>query len=238
MPRTVLITGTGRPLGLGFNLARRFLENGDTVIATIRRPSEALEGLKKQYPDALHVLEMDIALSDSVNAAAQRAAQLVPCLDTIINNAVTASPDSAKVLPDYDPDLIAPVVNVGAAGPLRVIKAFLPLLRKSGTGALIVNISSEAGSIGACKRINNFDYAMAKAALNMATMTLHNYFADDPSVNIFCVHPGWIRTRPGDTQAPFDSYEHAEVLRKLFEAKRYDKTGPVFVIHTGEPYPW
>lgn len=27
----VLITGTGRKLGLGFNLVRRYLENGDQV---------------------------------------------------------------------------------------------------------------------------------------------------------------------------------------------------------------
>jgi hypothetical protein len=29
MPQTVLITGTGRPYALGFNLVRRYLENGD-----------------------------------------------------------------------------------------------------------------------------------------------------------------------------------------------------------------
>ena len=41
MCRYVLITGTGRKLGLGFNLVRRYLENGDQVIATVRKPSEA-----------------------------------------------------------------------------------------------------------------------------------------------------------------------------------------------------
>ena len=35
----VLITGTGRQIGLGFNLVRRYLEQGDQVIATVRRPS-------------------------------------------------------------------------------------------------------------------------------------------------------------------------------------------------------
>ena len=59
-------------------------------------------------------------------------------------------------------------MDVGAVGPLRVIKAFLPLLEKSEGTALIVNISSEAGSIGACYRTDMFDYSMTKAALNMA----------------------------------------------------------------------
>lgn len=51
MNKTVLITGTGRPYALGFNLVRRYLEDGDKVFATIRRPSEALEALKKEYPE-------------------------------------------------------------------------------------------------------------------------------------------------------------------------------------------
>ncbi len=237
MPQTVLITGTGRPYALGFNLVRRYLENGDTVLASVRRPSEPLEELKLRYPGRLHILCMDIASTESVNAAALEAESVVPRVDLIINNATTASADTMKELPDFDLDLIAPAVNVGAVGPIRVLKAFLPLLRKSG-GALVVNISSEAGSIGKCYRTFYLDYGTEKAALNMLTMTMHNYFSNEPNLNIICLHPGWMRTNPGNTEAPLDPYEHAETLRRLFEAKRHDKSGPVFITWTGEPYPW
>ena len=238
MPQNVLITGTGRPYALGFNLVRRYLENGDTVLATIRRPSEGLEDLRKAYPDTLYILTMDIASTESVNAAAKEAEGLVPRLDLIINNATTASADTNKELPDFDLDLIAPAVNVGAVGPIRVLKAFLPLLKKSEIGALVVNISSEAGSIGKCYRTFYLDYGTEKAALNMLTMTMHNYFKDDPNLNIICIHPGWIRTNPGNNEAPLIPYEHAETLRLLFETRRHDKNGPVFITYEGEPYPW
>ncbi len=238
MPQTVLITGTGRPYALGFNLVRRYLEHGDRVLASIRRPSEALEALQKEYPDRLHILTMDLASTESVNAAAADAAVWASAVDLIINNATTASADTMKELPDFNLDQIAPAVNVGAVGPLRVLKAFLPLLKKSEIGALVVNISSEAGSIGKCYRTYYLDYGMEKAALNMATMTMHNYFKNEPDLNIICLHPGWMRTNPGNTEAPLDPYEHAETLRLLFEAKRHDKEGPVFITHTGEPYPW
>ena len=238
MSQHVLITGTGRPYALGFNLVRRYLENGDTVLASIRRPSEALEALRQEYPGRLHILTMDISSTESVNAAAREAENLVPCLNLIINNATTASADTMKELPDFDLDLVAPAVNVGAVGPIRVLKAFLPLLKKSSMGALVVNISSEAGSIGKCYRTFYLDYGTEKAALNMLTMTMHNYFKDDPDLNIICIHPGWIRTNPGNNEAPLDPYEHAETLRLLFETKRHDKEGPVFITHTGEPYPW
>ena len=103
---------------------------------------------------------------------------------------------------------------------------------------MVANISSEAGSIGRCYRTYYLDYATEKAALNMLTMTMRNYFKDDPNLNILCIHPGWIRTNPGNSEAPLDPYEHAETLRLLFETKRHDKESPVFITYTGEPYPW
>lgn len=238
MSQHVLITGTGRPYALGFNLVKRYLEHGDSVFASVRRPSEALEELKRDYPDRLHILTMDIASTESMNAAAREAERLTDRLDLIVNNATTASADTMKELPDFDLDLIAPAVNVGAVGPVRVLKAFLPLLKKSAVGALVVNISSEAGSIGKCYRTFYLDYGTEKAALNMLTKTLHNYFKNDPNLNILCVHPGWIRTNPGNSEAPLDPYEHAETLRLLFEARRHDKTDPIFITHTGEAYSW
>ena len=238
MSQTVLITGTGRPYALGFNLVRRYLENGDTVFASVRRPSEALEALRDGYPGRLHILTMDISSTESVSAAAREAETLTDHLDLIINNATTASADTMKELPEFNLDLIAPAVDVGAVGPIRVMKAFLPLLRRSAVGALVVNISSEAGSIGKCYRTFYLDYGTEKAALNMLTMTVRNWIKDDPNLNIICVHPGWIRTNPGNTEAPLDPYEHAETLRKLFETRRHDKEGPVFITWEGEPYPW
>ena len=83
MSQTVLITGTGRPYALGFNLVRRYLENGDCVFASVRKPSEALDALKKEYPERLHILTMDISSTDVVNAAAQEAKKITDHLDLI-----------------------------------------------------------------------------------------------------------------------------------------------------------
>ena len=93
MPQTVFITGTGRPFALGYNLVRRYLEQGDTVLASIRRPSEALETLKKAHPEQLHILTMDIASTESVRSAAREAEKVCDHIDLIINNATTASED-------------------------------------------------------------------------------------------------------------------------------------------------
>lgn len=111
-------------------------------------------------------------------------------------------------------------------------------LEKSSQTAFIANITSEAGSIGACYRINMIDYAMSKAALNMASKTLHNSFKNNPKINILCIHPGWNRTNEGNAKAPLDPYENAETMRILFEERRNKKDGDLFVTWEGKKYPW
>lgn len=235
----VMVTGTGRSYALGYNLALRYLEKGDRVVATVRKNSPQLDELKNKYGDQLIVLVMDIEDSKSVENAYQELSKKINHLDLIINNAVSVSPDCNKNFFDANLDYIANTVNITAVGAMRVIKAFYPMLKKSSDPALIINISSEAGSISKCYRTNLIDYGMAKAALNMATMNLFNTFKNDNQINIFCVHPGWIITDgKDDNPAPLSSYDAAEILRKLFEEKRYDLTGPRFITNEGKEYPF
>ena len=239
MSQNVMVTGAGKAVGLGFNLVLRYLEAGDTVVATIRKPCLELEELKAKYGDKLIILTMDIMNSSSVNEAAEELSSKIDHLDLLINNAVAVSPDCDKGFFDADLDYIARTVDISAVGPMRVIKAFYPLLIKSSGTALIMNISSEAGSISKCYRTNLIDYGMAKASLNMSTMNLYNTFKDERKVNIFCVHPGWIRTdgRP-DNPAPLSSYEAAEILRLMFEKKREDFECHRFITNLDEDYPF
>ncbi|MCR5060102.1 MAG: SDR family NAD(P)-dependent oxidoreductase [Saccharofermentans sp.] len=239
MSQNVLVTGAGKGVGLGFNLVKRYLELGDTVVATIRRRSEDLEQLKEQYGDRLIVLTMDIGVTASVETAARELEQKLDHLDLVINNAVSVSPDCDKGFFDADLDLIAHTVDVIAVGSMRVVKAFYGLLMKSGGTALVINISSEAGSISRCYRTNLLDYGMAKAAMNMATMNLANTFKEDGKINIFCVHPGWIRTDGrADNPAPLSSYEAACILQELFEKRREDREGHRFITNENEDYPF
>ncbi len=239
MSQNVLITGTGKASGLGFNLVLRYLEAGDTVIATIRKPCAELEDLKEKYGDKLTILTMDIGSTSSVNNAASVLPPYIDHIDLLINNAVSVSPDCDKGFFDADLDYISRTVDITAVGAMRVIKAFYPFLIKSKETALIMNISSEAGSISKCYRTNLIDYGMAKAAMNMSTMNLYNTFKTDRKINIFCVHPGWIRTdgRP-DNPAPLSSYEASEILRVLFEKKRGDFEGHRFITNLDDDYPF
>ena len=239
MSQNVMVTGTGRSYALGYNLVLRYLEAGDTVVATVRKPSKALDQVKNRYGDSLKIVTMDLASTESVERAAAEVEMLVGHIDLLINNAVQTSPGLEDGFLEFDMDSIGKAFNVTAIGTMRVMKAFYPLLKKSEDTALIINISSEAGSIERCYRSNYLDYAMSKASINMGTMTFYNATKDDPKINIFCVHPGWIRTNGQvDNPAPLSSYEAAGILKKLFEERRYDKEGHRFITNEGEDYPF
>lgn len=235
----VMVTGAGKAAGLGFNLVVRYLEAGDTVVATIRKACPELMQLKEKYGEKLITLTMDIGITSSVEGAAMALGMKIDHLDLIINNAVQVSPDCDKGFFEANLDFISNTVNITSVGAMRVVKAFYPMLVKSPMTALIINISSEAGSIERCYRTAQIDYGMAKAALNMATMNIYNTLKDERKVNIFCVHPGWIRTDGReDNPAPLSSYEAAGILKDLFELRREDFEGHRFITNENEDYPF
>lgn len=240
MPQNVLITGTGREGALGYCFVLTYLAQGDTVFATVRKPSEALEKLRERYPDRLHILEMDIGSTESVRAAADEVARFVPCLDLIINNAVVTTPDYPvhNAFEDLTLDNIAGAFDVSTVGPLRVIQAMQPLLYRSAGTAMVVNISSGAGCITTCRNDRDFDYCMIKCAMNMSTKILYNKYEADKKVRVLAIHPGWMRTNAGNAKAPFDPYEHSERMRQVFEARRESFDGVVFVDYDNQEMPW
>ena len=91
MAQNVLVTGAGRETAMGFNFVRRYLEQGDHVFATVRRPCEALEKLRERYPDTLDILEIDIGSTESVRAAAAAIAARVRVEETGSPSSCTSS---------------------------------------------------------------------------------------------------------------------------------------------------
>lgn len=230
----VLITGATR--GLGFFLAKRYLETGNKVFAGARQGNRKdLLGLKEIYGDALELITLEVDSTASLNEAAAVVEGFVEHLDIIINSAAIHADSSFDILEKTDLDDCLFVYNVNSVGPLRVVKAFLPLLKKS-SNAAIYNISSESGSIGMAKRVKEFDYCMSKAALNMGVKLLSNYLKED-KIPVFAIQPGWMRTDMGGPNADLDPYDTADKLIKLFAALPADSED-IFIDNEGNVLPW
>ncbi|MFC5531220.1 SDR family NAD(P)-dependent oxidoreductase [Cohnella yongneupensis] len=240
MGKTACVTGADR--GLGLALTKGLLEEGYRVAAGKygSDDSDALSELKGRYGDRLLTVRMDVSSDSSVKEAARSIASFADSIDLLINNAAILGDISRTVDDELDYEEMLRVFNVNALGALRVNNALLPLILRS-TLKFIMNISSEAGSIGDCYRNNWFAYAMSKSALNMQTALLHNHLRDTGALAL-SVHPGWVQSYmqgkldAGATYTPDQAAGHLIALARSPERFRADK--PMFVDLLGDPLPW
>ena len=234
MLKTVFITGADK--GLGFSLAQRFLREGLRVFAGQHRADSDLLKLAGSFPQTFTSVPLDVTQLDSVCQAASRVADLTPALDILINNAGVMLETRAP-LPELDLASLPllTTLDVNTFGPLRVVQQFLPLLEKGGR-KLIINISSEAGSISNCWRESEFAYSMSKAALNMQSKILQNYLKPR-GFKILAVHPGWMITDMGGAQADIQPDEAAEGIFHLAE-KNWDPGDEIYMDYRGQPLSW
>jgi NAD(P)-dependent dehydrogenase (short-subunit alcohol dehydrogenase family) len=235
MTETVLITGADK--GLGFSLTRRFLQAGAQVFAGSFADPDGLTGLAKEYPQTLNVLPLDVSAMDSIVRAVQQVRKSTPGLDVLINNAGVHIEKEAALLEelDFTDGHLERTLAVNTFGPLRTIQQFLPLL-KEGRRKLIINISSEAGSIADCPRGGEFAYCMSKSALNMQSKILQNYLGPQ-RFKVLAVHPGWMRTDMGGQSADISSDQAAEGIFKL-AGKDWSPQDEIYLDYQGKALRW
>lgn len=234
MKQNILITGASR--GLGFYLAKKYLEEGNIVFAGVRElSSKNIMELKDKYPATLIPIVLEVTDTNNIKEAVSQVSKFTGTIDIIINNAAIHNNTSFEPLENADIDDCLDVYDVNALGPIRVVKEFLHMIRGSQSGK-IINISSESGSISTCQREKEFDYCMSKAALNMGTKLLANYLKKD-NILVVSVHPGWMRTDMGGQNAHLDPYETACKLVDLLENIN-DVNSPNFIDNEGNLYPW
>lgn len=235
MQATVLITGAER--GLGFCLVKDFLEQGATVVAGKRAADRNLRALG-ECGGRLVIVSLDIGDPGSVCAAREWVADRFEAIDLLLNNAAIY-PKELKSVPFEARDLsdgwLERTMQVNAFGPLRVTQQFLPLLEK-GVGKTIINVSSEAGSLGDAWRTCELEYCMSKAAMNMHTRLLSNALGPR-GFRVISVHPGWMRTEMGGPEADMAPEEGSRGILRIATDPRSAANG-AYVDYRGKPIPW
>ncbi|MET0410144.1 MAG: SDR family NAD(P)-dependent oxidoreductase [Polyangiaceae bacterium] len=232
MDERFLITGAAR--GLGLAMTRQLLDKGAHISALVRAPNEALRELEARYGGRLDTYSGDVTDDDSIKKLFGAIADKHGALDTIINNAVTYLDHGQPKLEEIDLSIFARTFEVNSVGPLRVLKHGLSLLRK-GQRKLIVNVSSEAGSIGQSWRKAEYAYCMSKSALNMGSSIVQNYVAPE-GIKVLVLHPGWFNSS-GTGRAPI-SAEQASVRVLETILKPHTLEGPTYLDLDGKPLPW
>jgi len=225
-PKTVLITGANRGLGLEF--ARQYADAGWKVIGTARKPEKATE-LKEL---GARVMQLDVA--DAASVAALATALEGEPIDLLINNAGMMHRE-ANSIEGLDFDAVERVLAVNTIGPMRVTQALLPNLRLAKTRQ-IVHITSGLGSIEENTRGGFLGYRESKAALNMFNRSLAAEFADE-GFTCVVMSPGWVQTDMGGPNAHLTPEQSITGMRTVISGLTPADNGS-YRNHDGAAVPW
>lgn len=172
---TVLITGANRGIGLSF--AKAFLTRGaKKVYAGSRDPSKInLAGVTP--------IQLDVNSTEDVQAAAKLAKDVT----IVVNNAGIAKLGS--FMTDDVEAVLRSHLETNVLGPLRVSRAFAPVLAQNGGGAL-VNVASVASWISSPLLAS---YAVSKSALWSLSNGLRNDLRGQ-GTHVMTLHMGFVDT--------------------------------------------
>ena len=154
--RVVMISGANR--GIGAATARRLAAGGFRLSLGVRN------GKTPAVPDSARCLvaRYEARQRDSAKAWVDATLERFGRIDALVNNAGISR---FSTIEDESEDTLDEMWLVNVKAPLRVIRAALPHLKKSGVGR-VVNVASLSG-----KRVKNANagYAMTKFALMALT---------------------------------------------------------------------
>lgn len=221
--QNALITGANR--GIGLETARQLLKKGMHVVISGRDETKLAEALKdlKAENSEVEMVVMDVSHFESVKAAAQELTNRNIRLDVLINNAgILLRTDRSLI--SHDDEILKTTINTNSYGPLRVVHAFLPLMKSPGR---IINLSSEGGSMSEPLGGWSPAYCVSKTMLNAITRHLA-YELKEKDIVVNAVCPGWVKTDMGGKSAPRSLEEGADTVVWAATEARQNLTGKFF----------
>ena len=214
-----VITGANR--GIGLALATLYARRGDTVFACCRTPSNAKELQALAGNATVRVLPLDVRDDASVAALANTLGDNP--VDVLINNAgVSGGPLEEQTATQMDFAAWADAFDVNAMGPVRVMQALLPALKRA-KNPKVMSVTSQLGALSLDLAMAH-GYSASKAALNKFMRLAAGELARD-GIAVGLVHPGWVKTDMGGAGAHITPADSAAGIANVIDRLSLENTG-------------
>ena len=183
--RTAVVTGGAQ--GLGYAIARCFVEEGARVVLAdldldVTRAAAAQLG----GPEVAAAARCDVTAAADVAAAVAAAVEGFGRLDIMVNNAGITRDATLRKMTEQQSD---EVIAVHLKGTWNGIRSAAAVMREQGGGA-IVNMSSISGKVGLIGQTN---YSAAKAGIVGMTKAAAKELAH-VGIRVNAIQPGLIRS--------------------------------------------
>jgi hypothetical protein len=183
----VVITGGSE--GIGLALAHRFAARGKALLLVARREevlAAAATELRSRHGARVEVLPLDLVEAGAHRRLEAFLAGLGGHADVLVNNAAIGH---AGPFAEADPELLERLVTLNVAVPLRLMRHFLPGMRRRRRGG-ILNLASLGGYVPGPWQAA---YYASKAALISASEAIAAEVHAD-GVRVTVVAPGPVAT--------------------------------------------
>jgi NAD(P)-dependent dehydrogenase (short-subunit alcohol dehydrogenase family) len=206
--RTAIISGAGRPRGIGRATARLFVAHGARVALLDINEEEAQQSARDVSGghEAVAIgIACDVSSADACHAAVARMLAWqgpLACIDILVNNAGLTQ---KRPVSDISADDYATITDVVLRGTLQLSQAVLPSMRARRSGS-IVNISSMSAQQGGGV-FGGAHYCAAKAGVLGLTRALARELGPD-GIRANAIAPGLILTDFSRSGTP-DEAKHA-----------------------------
>lgn len=231
MSQNICISGASRGIGLG--LTRHFLRAGHQVWALVRNPDKAEElgAVARDFPNSLHLVKADVAHEADAKEVGRYFQDKT--LDILINNAGVMV-DPSVPFSEIPLDVFRKTFETNVWGAVSTSQALLPALKRSKARPVLAMMSSQMGSLAENKSGGYYAYRTSKAALNMIVKNLSQ---ECPWLTVVTLHPGWVQTDMGGSQAPTSVDESTQGLIKVLTQLKPEQSGS-FLDYKGRVLPW
>jgi NAD(P)-dependent dehydrogenase (short-subunit alcohol dehydrogenase family) len=193
--KNILITGANS--GIGLALTKRFLELDNKVLAVYRENSQNLTNIKDSN---LSIIKYDLKKIDKSENFENKIKET--SVDLIINCAGVFGPSfENQQIENLDFEKFQEVLMVNSISILKLIQIMLNHKISTKNLELLVNISSDAGSIDLNNEGNAYMYRASKTALNSITKNMSIDLMARFKTIVFAIDPGNVQSgmNPGGT---------------------------------------
>lgn len=231
-PKVALVTGGNK--GIGFEICRQLASQGWKVLLTARNPDAGMAAREKLAAQGGDVLfhPLDVTDPEAIERVREYVERELGRLDVLVNNA-GVSPEQGKVATQVDMPTVRAVMEANLFGPWMLSLAFIPLMKRTGGGRIIM---VSTGKASFTKLAADYPaYRVSKAALNALTVVLADELRE-ANIQVNAVTPGWVRTHLGGIHAPRSVEEGAEGTVWLATLEGEGPTGKFF--RDREEFPW
>tara|TARA_A100001011_G_C14078113_1_gene743282 strand:- start:75 stop:827 length:753 start_codon:yes stop_codon:yes gene_type:complete len=183
--RTAVVTGGAQ--GFGFDISKRLLDSGASVIIWDNDPKATEVAIKNLDSPNLSSHVVDVSKYEEVDKIVKEITKNSN-IDILINNAGITGPTAT--LWEYDIEMWKKVVEINLMGTFNCCRSIVPNMIKNNYGR-IVNVASVAGKDG---NANASAYSVGKAGAIGLTKSLGKELADK-NIAVNAVTPAGAKTR-------------------------------------------